>query len=210
MTLGARRDRHIGFQTAQRCGFGDVDVAGRTFRDMLFLLTPTIVYELWRDSKRRFFRSVRRRELMTAVAVAGDWLLRFPVTVETRTVTCRRRLEHRRARRVADSAAVDHILVSVVRKFDRKLKFPRGVSKRKPRFVARRRLRVTDRTDRRPRTAEELRPVTAYTRIVAGIIRDVRERRYFGPIFTWELVTCIAGCFVFGCGMGKLGIISRG
>ena len=97
MTLGARRDRHIGFQTAQRCGFGDVDVTGRTFRDMLLLLTSAIVYELWRDSKRRFFRSVRRHELMTAVAVAGDWLLRFPVTVETRAVTRRRRLEHRGA-----------------------------------------------------------------------------------------------------------------
>ena len=122
MTLRTCRYRHIRFQSAQRRGFGDVDVAGRTFRDMLFLLTPTIVYELWRDSKRRFFRSVRRRELMTAVAVAGHWLLRFPMTVETRAVICRHGLEHRGARRVTDGAAVDHVLVFVVRKLDRELK----------------------------------------------------------------------------------------
>ena len=47
VTFGARCDRHIWFQPTERYSFGDVDVAGRTFRDMLFLVTSTIVYELW-------------------------------------------------------------------------------------------------------------------------------------------------------------------
>ena len=132
---------------------------------------------------------------MTAVAVAGDWLLRFPVTVETRTVTCRRRLEHRRARRVADSAAVDHILVSVVRKFDRKLKFPRGVSKRKPRFVARRGLRVTHGTDWRSCAAEKVPPVTTHASIVVWIIIDI------GKLY---LVTRITRGLVFLRLVGKI------
>ena len=46
MTLSARRDRHIGFQPAQRCGFRDVDVTRRALRDVLLLLTTAIVYEL--------------------------------------------------------------------------------------------------------------------------------------------------------------------
>lgn len=61
----------------------------------------------------------------------------------------------------------------VVRKLDRKLKFPSRISKRKPCLVTRRRLRVTPGTDRRPRAAEELPPVTTHTRIMAWIIIDV-------------------------------------
>ena len=95
MTLRTRRDRHIGFQTEQQCGFGDVDVTGRTLRDVLFLLAAAIVYELRRDPQGRFLCSVRRYELMTAVAVVRHWLLRLPMTVETRAVTGRCRLEHR-------------------------------------------------------------------------------------------------------------------
>ena len=39
----------------------------------------------------------RRRELVTAVAVVRDWFLRLPVTVETRSVICRRGFERRGA-----------------------------------------------------------------------------------------------------------------
>jgi hypothetical protein len=102
-------------------------------------------------------------------------------------MTCRHRLEHRRARRVTDGAVVvtlrrmcepqqrDHILVFVVRKLDRELKFESRVSKRKPRFVAWRRLCVTHGADRRPRAPEKLPPVTTHTCIVARVIIDVRK-----------------------------------
>jgi hypothetical protein len=91
-------------------------------------------------------------------------------------VPCWRRLERRGARRVTDGAAVDHILMFVVRKLDRELKFPSRVSKRKPRFVAWRRLRVTPGTDRRSRAAEKLPPVATHTCIVAWIIIDIGKR----------------------------------
>jgi hypothetical protein len=134
VTLGTRSDRHVRFQAAQRRGFRDVDVTGRTFRDVLFLLAATIVNEFRGDPYRRFLRCVRRgREFVTAVAVIGHWLLRFPVTVETRFVTGRSGLEHRSTLPVTDRATViilrrvrepqhrDHILVPVVRKLDREL-----------------------------------------------------------------------------------------
>ena len=58
-------------------------------------------------------------------------------------------------------------------KLDRELKFPSWISKRKPRLVTRRRLRVTHGTDRRPRATEKLPPVTTHTSIVARIIIDI-------------------------------------
>src|SRR5690348_12641339 len=128
MTLGARRDRHIRFQPAQRSGFRDVDVTRRTFRDVLFLLTTTIVYELRGDPCRRFIRGAGRCEFVTTVTVAGDWLLRLPVTVETRSMICRPSLRHRGPLPMTDGAIVvalrhvresqqrDHILMLVMRK----------------------------------------------------------------------------------------------
>jgi len=97
MTLGTRRDRHIRLQPAQRGGFGNVDVTGHTLAYVLFLLTTAIVLELRGDSYRRVLGGVGSGELVTAVAVVGNWLLRLPVTVETRAMTCRHRLEHCRA-----------------------------------------------------------------------------------------------------------------
>jgi hypothetical protein len=67
----------------------------------------------------------------------------------------------------------DHILVPVMWECDRELLYPSRISKRQPSLITRRRLRVTDRTDRRARTAEELWPVTTHTRIVARIILDI-------------------------------------
>ena len=96
---------------------------------------------------------------------------------------------------MTDGAVVDHILVCIVRKFDRKLKFPRGVSKRKPRFVARRRLRVTDGTDWRSRAAEKVSPVTTHASIVARVIIDI------GKLY---LVTRITRGLVFLRLVGKI------
>ena len=83
MTLSARRNRHVRFEPAQCRGLRDVDVACRALRNVIFLLTPAIVYELRRDP--RWLGGYVRcaRELVTAVAVRGNWLLRLPVTVET-------------------------------------------------------------------------------------------------------------------------------
>src|ERR1041384_8212187 len=106
MTLRTRRDRHIRFQPAQRRGLRDVDMARRAFRDVLLLLAATIVDELRRDPFRHWLRGVGRREFVTAVAVVRDRLLRFPVTVETRTMTGGHRFEHLSALRVTDGAVV--------------------------------------------------------------------------------------------------------
>jgi len=54
MTLGARRNRHVRFQTSKRRGFRDVDVASRAFCNVLFLLAAAFVNELRRDAFRRF------------------------------------------------------------------------------------------------------------------------------------------------------------
>ena len=53
MTFGARRDRNVRFQTSERRGFRDVDMARRALRDVLFLLTAAFVNELRRDPLRR-------------------------------------------------------------------------------------------------------------------------------------------------------------
>lgn len=83
VTLSATRDRHVGLQSSKRCGFGDVDMTRRALGNVLFLLTTTFVHELDRDPRRISYRHVWRRELVAAVAVGSDWLLCFPVTVET-------------------------------------------------------------------------------------------------------------------------------
>jgi len=133
MTLSTRSDRYIRFQPAQRGCFRDVDVTRRTFRDVLFLLTTAIVYKLRGDSFRRFLRCVRRREFVTAVAVIGHWLLRFPVTVETRRMIGRHSFERLGAlavtnravvvtlRRMRESQQGDYVLMPVMRKLDREL-----------------------------------------------------------------------------------------
>ena len=68
---------------------------------------------------------------------------------------------------------------------------------------------MTNGTDRRARTTEELWPVTAHARVVAGVIRDVRERRYFCPVLGWDFVTGDASGLVFGRGVRKFRVINR-
>ena len=82
MTLGTRRYRHIGFQTPQRSGFRNIDMARRTFRDVLFLFAAAFVYELRRDPLWLSQYVGSCREFMTTVAIVGDRLLRLPMTVE--------------------------------------------------------------------------------------------------------------------------------
>src|SRR5688572_2442427 len=136
MTFCARRYRHVRFQSTKRCGFGDVDVTGRTFINMLLLLAAALVNKLDRDSCRIAGGGVRRRrKLMTAVTVVRNGLLRFPVTVEARRMFGRHCLEGRGTLPVTDSAVVvvlrrmrepqhrDHVLVLVMRKLDRELQF---------------------------------------------------------------------------------------
>src|SRR5215217_8118412 len=150
---------------------------------------------------------------MTTVAVVGDRLLRLPMAVKTRPVVCRGRFESWSAWRVADGAVVvlrcrmsepqpgNHILMPVVRELDRELEPGRRITKCESHIIARRRLRMANGADQWFCTAEELRPVTAHTRIVAWIIFDVRKS-YF--------VAGVASGAVFLCGVGELRIISRG
>ena len=150
---------------------------------------------------------------MTAIAVRGNWFLGLPVTVETRSVVAGRGFERRRPGSMTDGAVVvllrrvretqerDRVLVLVVRKLDRELKLRLRIAKVVTSIIARRSLRVTHRTDRRPRTAEELWPVTTHTSIVARVILDVRES---------DFVTAIASGAVFLGGVGKFPVISRG
>ena len=86
VTLSARRNRNIGFEASQRRGFRDVDVARRTLLDVILFLTAALVNEFGRDA-RRLSQQVRiRREFVAAIAIRSCWLLRLPVTVETRSV----------------------------------------------------------------------------------------------------------------------------
>ena len=160
----------------------------RTFRDMLLTFTTTVVNELARYPHRFGRACIRCRQLVTAVTVVGNRLLRLPMTIETRRVVGRDRLERRGALPMTNCAVVEalwlrvrkaqhrnHILVFVVRKFDRELQPRHRVPKRQSRLITRRSLRVTHRTDRRFRAAEELRPVTTHARIVTRVIVNIRK-----------------------------------
>jgi hypothetical protein len=179
---------------------------------MLTLLAATFVNELDRDSRRISNRHVRSCEFVTAITVIRDWLLRLPMTVEARRVICGHSFESSCARCVANRAVViallrvgetqhcDHSLVPIVRKFDRELQLRSGIPKREARLIARRRLRVTNRTDWRPRTAEKLRSVTTHTGVVLRVIFDVGVCRDFGPIFSRYFVTRVtARLMLRGC-----------
>lgn len=101
-------------------------------------------------------------------------------------------------------ALCDYVLMFVMRKLNRELQSRSGIAKRESSFVTRRSLFVTDGTDRRPRAAEELRPVTTHTRIVIGIVDDVRKLR---PILTRNHVTRFALSLMLLRGVGKLRVI---
>ena len=90
--------------------------------------------------------------------------------------------------------------MTIVRKLDRELKLRRWISKRQARLISWRRLRVTHRTDGRPRAAEKLRTMTTHARVVIGIILDIGKSNF---------VTGITGCFVFLSRMRELRIINR-
>ena len=102
--------------------------------------------------------------------------------------------------RVRETQQGDHILMPIVWKLDSKLKLLCRIAKRVTRVITRRSLRVTDGTDRRPRTAEELRAMTTHTRIMAWVIGDV---------WKGNLVAATAGGAVLLRGMRELRIISR-
>ena len=75
MTLSARRHRNIGFQTSQRSGFGDVDVALCAFIYVLLPFAAAFVYELRGDPLGLSQHVGSCREFMTAIAIVGDGLL---------------------------------------------------------------------------------------------------------------------------------------
>lgn len=188
VTFSTCGDRNVRLQASKRCGFRDVDMARRALRDVLLLLTAAVVNELRRDP----LWSISHHEwgggeLVTSVAVRSHRILRFPMTVETRCVIGRNSFERRGPCSMTDSAVVvalrrvretqqcNCILMFVVRKLDVELQLRSGIPKRVTRFIARGGLRMTHRTDRRLRTAEELRTVTTHTRVMIGVIGNVRK-----------------------------------
>ena len=101
-------------------------------------------------------------------------------------------------RRMFEPQQCNHVLMPVMWKLDRKLQLCRRVAKRITHIDAWRGLRVTDRTNRRPRAAEELRPVTTHACIMTGVIRDIGKS---------YLVTRVAGCAMFLRGVRKFRVI---
>ena len=102
--------------------------------------------------------------------------------------------------RMSEPQQSNYILVPVVRELDRELLPGRRITKRVSHIIARRCLRMANGADRRPCTAEELRSMTAHTRVVAWIVGDIREP---------YLVAAITGRLVFACGMGKFRVVNR-
>ena len=69
---------------------------------------------------------------------------------------------------------------------------------------------MTDGADRRLRAFKELRSMTAYTRIVGRIVRDVREVSDRLRIPGGNLVTGVTRTLMFRRGVQKLRIVSGG
>ncbi len=84
VALGARSDRNVWLQPAQRAGFRDVDMTSGAFSDVLF----ACVAKLHRQTDGRVHVEMwSRAELVTAGAVFASRLPRFPVATEARRVT---------------------------------------------------------------------------------------------------------------------------
>src|SRR5690242_6360471 len=77
MTSSTGVDRHVRCQAARGAGARDVDVTRCAFGDVLAL--TTFVSELGRDAFSPKLRDEGRRRCVTARAIAGNWLLVFPM-----------------------------------------------------------------------------------------------------------------------------------
>jgi hypothetical protein len=84
----------------------------------------------------------------------------------------------------------DHVLMLVVWKLDIELQLRRRIAECVTHIIAWRSLRMTHRTNWRPRTTEELWAVTTHARIVAGVIGDIGKP---------DLVTRNTSCLVLWC-----------
>jgi len=111
----------------------------------------------------------------------------------------RKRSVHEQRLAFRNSAARNHVLMLVMRKFNHELSRADRITKSKARIMTRRHCRVADATDNRARASEKLRPVATHTRIVTGIIGDVGEVSYLSPVFSRRFMTGVAGGLVFGC-----------
>src|SRR5882672_12754416 len=76
----------------------------------------------------------------------------------------------------------DHVLMLVVWKLDQELNRGAGIGKREAYIVSRRNFRVATGTDRRLRAFEKLLSMTTNTRIMPGIIGNVRKVPDFFPV----------------------------
>jgi hypothetical protein len=90
VTFSARGDWDVRLQSSQGSGLSNVDMTGRALGYVNFLFAAAFVHELQGNSSRRGVGSVGGGgKLVTSSAVGGDWLLRFPVTIETGVVAAR-------------------------------------------------------------------------------------------------------------------------
>ena len=105
-------NRHVGLQSSERRGFGDIDMTGRAFRNMLVAR----VREFYRDAFGEFGLNIRRRDFMASGAVLSRRLLALPVAVETRSMARRSSLETARSwnERVGPVACIQLLLVRQV------------------------------------------------------------------------------------------------
>ena len=127
-----------------------------------------------------------------------------------RNVVRVKRSAHEQRLEFRNAAARDYVLMLVMRKLNHELSRADRITKSKASIMTRRHCGVADATDNRARASEKLRPVATHARVMTGIIGDVREVSYFFPVFSRRFMTGVAGGLVFGCRMGKLGIVDSG
>ena len=98
MARRAGIDRHVGRKAAQSACPRNINMASRTFQDVLTF--AAFVRELCRDTFRRIGSDKCFGGFMTAGTIRADGRLRLPMAFETSIVRPRHRLERTEQRRV--------------------------------------------------------------------------------------------------------------
>lgn len=99
VTSSANRNRHIWSQSAQRARPRDVDMARRAFHHVLAL--AAIMTELCRHALWPIHWHKGDGRFMASGTILADWLLTFPMTIETLIMGVRVSLESTRRRHEA-------------------------------------------------------------------------------------------------------------
>jgi hypothetical protein len=91
----------------------------------------------------------------------------------------------------------------IMRELNRELTRGGWIAKDKPCLRPRTNLTVADSADYGTRAAEKLRPMTTYTGVMIGIIRNVWKLSHLLPVASGSLVTGVTGLLVFFCSVRK-------